>query len=572
MLTASAEQPQTLDLMQFRSAGPEQRCRKAIEAVRSLFSQGKTACVSFSAGKDSSAVMHLTVEAAREAKANGENPRVVVLSSDTGVENPELALLLRKEHAKLKRALARENIPHDVIMTHPSLASSWAVRVLGGNKLPSFPGASHECAIDFKVEPMRKARNALFRRAGKDAVVTLLGTRYDESVARAHAMAARQEVGHRPYRNSNGELVMSPLAFWTSDDVWELLGLARSGAVTSYSDFADTFRLYADAGGTSCAVVSDAITEGVKAARGGCGARFGCYTCVAISGDRSLSTMVESDPRYAYMAGLGRLRDHIASARYDFTKRYWVHRGIGERGVKLEPDCFSPGFLLELFRYAATLDYEERQAARRAGHRPRFQLLTAEAVVVIDALWSLNGFHPPHTALLEWRSISDGKTRFPVPVLRTSGSIAQRRMPKAVWLPTDATWDGPRHELAGGFLDAETMLANPCVSVETRADGRTIPARHTERRMEVDIESLEMALDFEWDAIMERHRVAAGDWTSGYRFWTEYGTLSLTSAQAGEHDKILRRTAWRARNGFLGEAGNRKAQTMAREAQYHKRS
>lgn len=571
MPTDVTEHPQALDLLQFNSAGPEQRCRKAIEAIRSLFSQGKTACVSFSAGKDSSAVMHLTVEAAREAKAHGENPRVVVLSSDTGVENPELALLLRKEHAKLKRALSRDSISHDLIMTQPTLASSWAVRVLGGNKLPSFPGASHECAIDFKVEPMRKARNALFRRAGKDTVVTLLGTRYEESATRARAMASRQEVGHRPYRNTEGELVMSPLAFWTSDDVWELLGLARSGAVAAYSDFADTFRLYADAGGTSCAVVSDAITEGVKAARGGCGARFGCFTCVAVSGDRSLSTMVESDPRYAYMTGLGRLRDHIALARYDFTKRYWVHRGITEQGVKLEPDCFSPGFLLELFRYAASLDYNERQASRRAGHRPRFQLLSTETVVVIDALWSLNGFHPPHTALLEWRSISEGITHFPVPVPSSSDSLPQR-MPEAVWLSTDATWDGARQELAGGFLDAETMLAEPCVTVKTRADGRALPALETAPRMEVDIESFETALDFEWDTILERHRTAAGDWTSGYRFWTQYGTLSLTSAQTGEHDTILRRTAWRARNGFLGETGNRKAQSMAREAQAHKRT
>jgi len=570
MLTAVAGQPQVPDLMPFQSSGPEQRCRKAVESIRSLFSQGKTACVSFSAGKDSSAVMHLTVEAAREAKANGQNPRVVVLSSDTGVENPELALLLRREHAKLRRVLARDSISHDVIMTQPSLASSWAVRVLGGNKLPSFPGASHECAIDFKVEPMRKARNALFRRTGKDAVVTLLGTRYDESVTRAHAMASRQEVGHRPYRNDEGELVMSPLAFWTSDDVWELLGLARSGALASYSDFEDTFRLYADAGGTSCAVISDAITEGVKAARGGCGARFGCFTCVAVSCDRSLAAMVESDQQYAYMAGLGRLRDHIALARYDYSKRYWVHRGISAQGVKLEPDCFSPAFLLELFRYAASLDYEERQAARRDGHRPRFQLLSRQAVVVIDALWSLNGFHPPHTALLEWRSISEGKTHFPVPVPSTSGSLPQR-FPKALWVAADATWDGSRHELAGGFLDVETMLADPCVPVETRADGRAIPTFQTERRMEVDIESLEMALDFEWDAILERHRAAAGDWTSGYRFWTQFGTLSLTPAQTGEHDKILRRTAWRARNGFLGEKGNQKAQAMACEAQSHKR-
>jgi len=87
----------------------------------------------------------------------------------------------------------------------------------------------------------------------------------------------------------------------------------------------------------------------------------------------------------------------------------------------------------------------------------------------------------------------------------------------------------------------------------------------TEKRMEVDVESLCMALDFEMAGILERHKNAPGkgDWTAGYRFWVNFGTLNLSPGQVLEHDLILRRTNWRAENGFLGEEGNLKAQALA---------
>jgi hypothetical protein len=35
--------------------------------------------------------------------------------------------------------------------------------------------------------------------------------------------------------------------------------------------------------------------------------------------------------------------------------------------------------------------------------------------------------------------------------------------------------------------------------------------------------------------------------------------------QVHEHDLILRRTAWRARNGFIGEQGNERAQMLGKQ-------
>lgn len=540
------------------------KVERAVLALMEVFRAGRVLSVSFSGGKDSSVLMHLAIEAAKSAKAFCA-PKVVVISSDTGVENPEVAQLLRREHTKIRAMLTAAGVDHDVLLTQPSLASSWAVRILGGTKLPSFPGSSHDCAVDLKVAPMTSLRKAMFKELGKQSVVTAIGTRFDESAQRSKAMEERGEVAHEPYLNGEGELVISPIAFWTTDDVWEFIGLVRAGVITSYSDFEDTFKLYADAGGTSCAVVSDAITEGAKAARGGCGARFGCFSCQAVSDDTSMQTLISTDADYEYMQGLSDLRNLIAASRWDYSKRYWVQRSLRDGEVVLQPDCYSPAFLLELFRYAVTLDTEERSAARRAGVAPRFRMVTEEAMVAIDAMWSLNGFHPPHTALLEYLDITEGDARYPVPASGSYPVAPRAAVPAPVRYAAGKVWDGEEIAAFTGTRSVDEYMAD-CYDTKTSTDGRQVLALDTSARMTVDMESLFLALDFEMDGIRKRNREepSASDWTSGYRFWTTYGTLTLAGAQLLEHDATLRRTAWRAREGFLGEEGNLRAQKLAR--------
>ncbi len=50
------------------------------------------------------------------------------------------------------------------------------------------------------------------------------------------------------------EIFTIACAYWTTDDVWEYLGLCRQTG-TGYSDFDQTFQIYADAGASTCAVV-----------------------------------------------------------------------------------------------------------------------------------------------------------------------------------------------------------------------------------------------------------------------------------------------------------------------------
>ncbi|WP_366820712.1 hypothetical protein [Ottowia sp.] len=108
-------------------------------------------------------------------------------------------------------------------------------------------------------------------------------------------MKARGDRADTPNRNKDGDLVLSPIAWWSTEDVWEYVGYVNSGLWEGFSDFKEVMRIYADGGGTSCAVVSDSIFEGgAKRKKGGCGQRFGCHSC-QLAFDASLSTMVETD-------------------------------------------------------------------------------------------------------------------------------------------------------------------------------------------------------------------------------------------------------------------------------------
>ena len=94
-------------------------------------------------------------------------------------------------------------------------------------------------------------------------VVTLIGTRRDESQARAINTAARGETADEPWANSGGGLMLSPILHWSTDDVWTYIGEAAAGL---HSDFAEVMDSYRDAGASSCVVIADMKSAAAKTA------------------------------------------------------------------------------------------------------------------------------------------------------------------------------------------------------------------------------------------------------------------------------------------------------------------
>lgn len=313
----------------------EQKIDRALGAILRLFQAAHPVVIAYSGGKDSSVVAALVLHAALLHRAAGGEPLVIVTTSDTKVKSPEVNLHYRAELKRMRAFGEQHGFTVIAKVVEPQLASTFQVKVLTGRALPSFPGLHGDCSVDLKIAPQRAFRRQLFRslaERGAAAPVTCLGTRFDEGARRASGMRQRRESADTPASNKDGELVLSPIAHWNSDAVWEAIALYGGGSRPGYSDFEETRRLYAHSVGTSCAVVADAILEGTSGRKQGkCGARLGCHVC----------QMAED-------------------TRFDWRRRHWVGRTIRGGFIKVQPDTYHPTMLRELSRYMLQLDIHQR--------------------------------------------------------------------------------------------------------------------------------------------------------------------------------------------------------------------
>jgi len=528
----------------------------AVEAILSLFRAQATVVVACSFGKDSSCVMVLAIEAALRAKVQGLSPRLLCLTGDTRIENPEIEAHAKREQSKLKALALANGLDLTIHVAMPSLSDSFQMTVLSGRSLPSFAGMAAQCSQNFKINPMIRLRKQIMAAEVFGAlVVTLTGTRFAESERRSAKMKARGDSATEPVRNKDGDLMMTPVAHWETDDVWELLGYCNSGLVDTYSDQSETLRIYAAAGGTTCAVVSDMISDERKQS-GGCGARTGCSLCVQVGNDKSMEAMLR-EPRYEYMAGLNALRNYLAATQFDFSRRNWIGRTIEGGRIQVGPSQYSPAELLALTRYCMTIDAIEQDAARSEGIEPRFELLPFTQMVALDVMWSLNATLPAFQAVREWQEIRNGSKRYPVP---TVVAMPRRPVPALRFLEVDPAWESCPDLLHAGLsepladLAAELGGGESCMGHTTTSAGLRVLDINTGPELEIDLESADHAVyeEYEWLKAKHQASLAGSSWTSGYRWWVQRGAVSVAAAVRGRHDHALRRAVFKERRGLAG--------------------
>lgn len=540
------------------------RIQAAEAVIRELLSHQTPLVVTFSGGKDSSVSTSLVLSAAKRLARQGRGlPPIVVTHGDTGVENPEVSVVAREALAGMQDFAERYGIPLEVGVARPNVAGSWAYRVIGRGCIPVFPGASRECTVEFKIRPQKKLAKAVFTRLSAlagEAPVTVIGTRFAESEGRRARMEARGETGDAVWQGEDGRAYFSPIADWSTDDVWEYLGACRAGTIEAFSDMEDVFRVYADAAGASCAVVADMALG--QRSQGGCGARHGCWACTAVGRDASLETMIETDDRYDYLRGLNRLQRFLLATRYDWGRRAWLGRTIDDRGyVDIQPDLYSAGMVEELLQYCLTLDAEEAEAAERAGlAEPRFQIISPESLIAIDAEWSRQGYHRPFHALKLLRDIQDG-ARYPVPEIEP---FPQTRIPDKRLLYVGEDWDEGVEWANAGLRDISLEMAgDSCIGTRTLPDGRQVQALETGSELSVDPEGAEFVLGLELDRLVDRYHDAPGlSMTYAYRHYLTLGTVQLHHSGLKQADAILRRTRFKEHHDLVGHVGEARLQAL----------
>lgn len=446
-----------------------------------------------------------------------------------------------------------------MLVVAPSLATSWQLSVLTGRALPSYTGTNSDCSVSLKIEPSRVGRNRLYRearKAGYAEPVVLLGTRFNESERRKAKMTARGDRADKPVRNSDGELTLCPIADWSTEDVWEFIGEVSSGLRLTYTDFEETKRIYAHAGNSNCAIVSDLTFEeasaGKRVRRGNCDARTGCWTCQQAD-DRSLAEMIRFDgDRYGYARGLQQLNRFIRAIRYDWSRRNWVGRTIRAGYICLEPDTFGAATVRELVRYMLTIDRDERIRARRAGTQPKFQTLPLPMMIAVDAMQSLQGLAAPFAIWADYRDICERGVSYSVPEIAPA---APAPLPEPLFLKVGTEWDDTADQWTGfrdPLMEALTERSPCAPTVLDLGDGKSTWRVRTGDRFDVELESAEMILEFEADRLAAMHDRGfhPGGITTGYRWYLNYGALTLSHKQQLKHDEVARRTDFKDRLGL----------------------
>lgn len=122
----------------------------------------------------------------------------------------------------------KHGLPVEVITVYPSLASSFVVSTVGRGTLPRFPenGRDRACSVDWKVLPQKRLSTELQATAAQQNVrepITVIGTRFAESTVRRSRMTGRGESHEAPVRDADGRLVISIIAQWSLQDVWDTL-------------------------------------------------------------------------------------------------------------------------------------------------------------------------------------------------------------------------------------------------------------------------------------------------------------------------------------------------------------
>lgn len=544
---------------------------EASAVVAGLLRAGHPLLCAYSGGKDSTVVLALALNAARGLKYQGfEVPPIIVTHGDTGIENPSVSALAEQEMRKVRDFGRRYGLLVTAEVARPALNDTWAVSVLSGRKLPTFANSSsRDCTLNFKITPMVRLRKRLLRQAGAQWArpVTLIGTRFEESEGRAARMDERGEQACRPWEK-DGQLFLSPIANWTADDVWETLGKMRGGELDSFTDAADVFDLYAAGGGSSCAVVADMATEGVKKSRA-CGARFGCSLCAAVGRDKSLENMLASDSAYAWLRGLNAIQRFLVETQYDFSRRNWLGRTLDDDGfVTVAPDTYSPVMLADLLRYCLTVDALERQASREAGlAKPRFELVSPAALLAIDAFWGLHGLQKTAFYAVDiWLDVHEHGNRYYPP--QNLVQYPARGFPSPSFIYVGKDWDQGAPADYNGLRDVARDAA--CIegsSDQTLKDGRAVRAIDESALFDIDEQGALDFLEFEAQRQVAAAKARPRCGSAAFFHYVDLGVLTTSKRHAGLLDTICRRTAWKRSVGLAGPvtAAEVKAQAMSRQ-------
>lgn len=260
--------------------------------------------VGYSGGKDSTASLQLiwTAIAALPEDRRRFKP-IHVISTDTLVENPVIALWVELSLKQMQLAAHRLDLPIHPHRLTPTLENRFWVSLIGKG-YPAPRPKFRWCTDRLKISASTKFIQELSEANGE--AILVLGQRRGESQARDKVIDQyHASTRDRLSRNKDPKLsrvwVYLPVETWSSDDVWEYIIETPNPWGVSNQQLFDIYR-----GATpdaECPIVVDKSTAS-------CGdSRFGCYVCTMVTQDKSMAAMIQNDEAKAWMQPIMDFRD-----------------------------------------------------------------------------------------------------------------------------------------------------------------------------------------------------------------------------------------------------------------------
>ncbi|EYU16583.1 phosphoadenosine phosphosulfate reductase family protein [Photorhabdus aegyptia] len=551
-----------------------------VSAIYNALIDGWTISLAYSSGKDSEVVLHLFLMALMRAKRSGYkiSQYHFVQHTDTRIENPEVRWLADTKLAELEKFIQKHDLPLTIIIARPGLTSSWTGRILTGRGLPTFSNSNaRQCTNELKVSSARRAKARYMHALPKtirDRVCLLLGSRDAESTIRANNIAKKGGSADKiRVTNDGGELY--PIRHWLQGHIWEFLLSSGSEAKYPLPSYLPnnnaTAELYKAATG-------ECVWSGSqKHASEACGSRFGCWACQAVRLDKSMENLLRSDEeKYAYMLGLNRIQRFLSKRRYAWEDRHPVGRTIYEGGfIKIQPDVYSPRFLDRLLHICCSVDYVEQKRAEdvmekllsgqledneqnRRMAEPQFRIVSEEAIVHIDFMWSFHHFNEkPFRALEIYRCVwakgeldlLEDEPDMPI--------VPKQPIPKPLWLKVgkfgdDSAFDGlsdPISEMT--YFDGDND-ERVCRTIKTSKGLRRVMNFVEDDEVTIDEDAASFIIWVEYPRL--KADVDAGKYTPGSaaQFYLRYGAVALCKGKAAIYHRMMQRGQTYHRLGLSG--------------------
>lgn len=389
----------------------------AVERAKSLFLENYIVQLGLS-GKDSFCALVCVLEGLKQAiKINPYVGPLYVVTTNTTLDNFAVHDYILSLHNDLDSYALQNELPVITRELKPALSRLPIVEYVGMGKLIRTPetGSNRECAVDWKLMPAKRFLTKIKEEHRTDKVISVSGSRHDESLARAASLASRRESAAKPVMTDLG-WSLPIIADWSLTDVFKLIDAIDDGGIETFTDNVDGLKKhYSAANGGTCDLFA---AGGVKSSKP-CSSRFGCTLCFQISEDNSLQGQISSSPStYGFMQPFVALRRFLKNTLYDYPRsRSLLAREIKKDSwIKVGFNHYSLAYRQELLRYILTIDVREQERAELYGEDPMFQLVDYPTLTMIQYHWAREGGESsPGEAFQIWHEVYTENKRYDIP-------------------------------------------------------------------------------------------------------------------------------------------------------------